>query len=233
MVDALQQRMERDARFASDVSHELRSPLTTLSASAEVLEARAADLPAQIREPLELLGSEVQRFERLVSELLELARAEAGVDGLELEPVNLGELVLHTVGLTDGGDFVVEIDPGLAAAPVLTDKRRVNRILANLVENARNHGCGVRSVSLARNGDYARLVVDDLGEGVGTAERDRIFERFFRGAAAGRRDASTGTGLGLALVAEHVRQLHGTVRVEEASPPPGARFVVEFPVEDA
>ena len=66
----------------------------------------------------------MQRFERLVSELLELARAEAGVDGLELEPVNLGELVLHTVGLTDGGDFVVEIDPGLAAAPVLTDKRQ-------------------------------------------------------------------------------------------------------------
>ncbi len=232
MVDALQQRMERDARFASDVSHELRSPLTTLSASAEVLESRAADLPRGIREPIELLGAEVQRFERLVSELLELARAEAGVDGLALEPVILGELVLHTVGLTDGGDFVVQIDPRLAAAPVLTDKRRVNRILTNLVENARSHGRGLRSVSLTRNGTSARITVEDLGDGVPAAERERIFERFFRGAAAGRREASTGTGLGLALVVEHVRLLGGAVRVEDVESPPGARFVVEFPVED-
>ncbi len=116
---------------------------------------------------------------------------------------------------------------------MLTDKRRVNRILTNLVENARNHGRGVRSVSLTRDGDCARIIVDDLGEGVPPAERERVFERFFRGAAAGRRDGNTGTGLGLALVAEHVRLLRGAVRVEEAVPPPGARFVVEFPVEDA
>ena len=232
MVDALQRRIDRDARFASDVSHELRSPLTTLRASAEVLDRRAADLPARVREPIELLGAEVNHFERLVSELLELARAEAGVDELELESVNLGELVLHTVGLSEGGDFVVEIDPGLAAAPVLTDKRRVSRILTNLVENAREHGRGVRRVSVTRFAAHARFVVEDLGEGVLPAERERIFERFFRGAAAGRRDGGTGTGLGLALVAEHVRLLRGRVWVEDATPSPGARFVVELPVED-
>ncbi len=232
MVDALQRRMERDARFASDVSHELRSPLTTLRASAEVLDARAADLPARVREPIELLGAEVQRFERLVSELLELARVEAGVDELEVGPVNLGELVLHTVGLCDGGDFVVEIEPGLAAAPVLTDKRRIGRILTNLVDNAREHGRGVRAVSVARYGERVRFAVEDLGDGVVPEERERIFERFFRGAAAGRRDGGTGTGLGLALVAEHVRLLRGTVWVEDAGQQPGARFVVELPVED-
>jgi two-component system, OmpR family, sensor histidine kinase MtrB len=229
MVDALQLRMERDARFASDVSHELRSPLTTLRASAEVLDARTADLPPRIREPVDLLGAEVRHFERLVSELLELARAEAGVDQLEFESVNLGELVLHAVGLADDGDFVVEIDPQLAAAPVLTDKRRVSRIVTNLVENACAHGRGLRKVSVARE-DGIRIVVEDRGDAVPPAERERIFERFFRGAAAGRRDGSPGTGLGLALVAEHVRVLRGRVWVEDASPGPGARFVVEFPV---
>jgi signal transduction histidine kinase len=231
MVDELQERMQRDARFASDVSHELRSPLTTLRASAEVLEQRAHGLPATIREPIELLGAEVQHFERLVSELLELARAEAGVDELDLEPVNLGELVLHTVGITEGGDFVLQIDPRLAAAPVLTDKRRVGRILTNLVENARCHGQGLRSISVACVADGARITVDDDGGGVPTSERERVFERFFRGAAAGRRDSGPGTGLGLALVAEHLRLLHGAAWVEDAPGGRGARFVVEIPVE--
>lgn len=233
MVDALQVRMERDARFASDVSHELRSPLTTLRASAEVLEDRARELPPRLREPVELLGDEVHRFERLVSELLELARTEAEVDALVLEPVNLGELVLHAVGLTRTGDFVVEIDPGLAATPVLTDKRRVSRIVTNLVENAEQHGQGVQAVTVTRRDAVARIVVDDGGNGVPPADRDQVFERFFRGAAAGRRDGGSGTGLGLALVAEHVRLLRGRVWVEDATPEPGARFVVELPVEDA
>jgi signal transduction histidine kinase len=233
MVEALQRRMERDARFASDVSHELRSPLTTLRASAEVLEQRADELPARVREPIALLGDEVQRFERLVSELLELARAEAEVDDVAVEPVNLGELVLHAVGLTHEGDFVVEIDPRLAATPVLTDKRRVSRIVTNLVENARHHGGGVRAVHVLRLDHVVRVVVDDAGPGVPLAEREQVFERFFRGAAAGRRDATSGTGLGLALVAEHVRLLRGRVWVEDVTPGPGARFVVELPLEDA
>jgi two-component system, OmpR family, sensor histidine kinase MtrB len=232
MVEALQRRMERDARFASDVSHELRSPLTTLRASAEVLEQRAGEMPPRVREPIALIGAEVERFERLVSELLELARTEAGVDGLELEPVNIGELVLHAVGLNQEGDFVVEIDPRLAAAPVLTDKRRVSRVLTNLVENAQQHGSGVHGVAVTRRLDVVRITVDDGGRGVPPTEREQVFERFFRGAAAGRRDGSSGTGLGLALVAEHVRLLHGRVWVEDATPGPGARFVVELPVED-
>jgi signal transduction histidine kinase len=233
MVDALQIRMERDRRFASDVSHELRSPLTTLRASAEVVHDRADELPDRIREPVELLNDEVHRFERLVSELLELARAEAGADVVDLEPVNLGELVLHAAGHARDGDFVVEIDPWLAAHPVLTDKRRVNRVLTNLLDNARQHGRGVRSVSVARVDGVARIAVDDFGDGVPEGERAQVFERFARGAAAGRREATSGTGLGLALVAEHVKVLRGRVWVTDAEPGPGARFVVELPVVDA
>ncbi len=228
MVNALQLRMERDARFASDVSHELRSPLTTMLASTDLLTARADELPPRLREPVGLLGEEVHRFERLVSELLELSRAEATVEAIVLEPVNLGELLLHSLALTDDHEFVVAIDPDVATTPVLTDKRRVNRILSNLLENARTHGRGIRAVSVSRADGCARIAVDDCGEGVPVEEREQIFERFFRGAAAGRRDAGSGTGLGLALVAEHARLLHGRVWVEDADGG-GARFVLELP----
>ncbi len=228
MVDALELRMRRDAQFASDVSHELRSPLTTLLGSTEILEARAAELPERVREPVELLGAEVRRFERLLSELLELARAEAAVDVLELEPVDLGQLVLHAAARNDDQQFVVAIDPAVEGAPLMTDKRRVNRILTNLIENARNHGGGIARIAVSRTDGRARIVVDDHGEGVPPEEREQIFERFFRGAVAGRRGAGEGTGLGLALVAEHTRVLRGRVWVEDADGA-GARFVVELP----
>jgi signal transduction histidine kinase len=228
MVNALQLRMERDAQFASDVSHELRSPLTTMLTSADLLSARAGELPPRLREPVALLGEEVHRFERLVSELLELSRAEATVEAIELEPVNLGELLLHSLALADDHEFVVAIDPDVATTPVLTDKRRVNRILSNLLENARSHGRGIRAVTVSRANGYARITVDDRGDGVPVEEREQIFERFFRGAAAGRRDAGSGTGLGLALVAEHARLLHGRVWVEDAEGG-GARFALELP----
>jgi len=227
MVGALQVRMERDAQFASDVSHELRSPLTTMLTSADLLTARADELPPRLREPVALLSEEVHRFERLVSELLELSRAEAAVEPIELEPVNLGELLLHSLTLTNDQEFVVEIDPDVATTPVLTDKRRVNRILSNLLENARSHGRGIRAVTVSRADGYARFTVEDCGDGVPVEERQQIFERFFRGAAAGRRDDGSGTGLGLALVAEHARLLHGRVWVEDADG--GARFVLELP----
>jgi signal transduction histidine kinase len=116
---------------------------------------------------------------------------------------------------------------------VLTDKRRVSRIVTNLVENAEQHGQGVQAVTVTRRDAVARIVVDDGGTGVPPTERDQVFDRFFRGAAAGRRGGGSGTGLGLALVAEHVRLLRGRVWVEDAIPEPGARFVVELPVEDA
>ncbi len=228
MVTALQARIERDARFASDVSHELRSPLTTLTAASDVLQARRDELPERVRQPLDLIVDEIQRFERLVSELLELARGDAAVEGIELEPVRLGELVLHAVATEQGPSFVVEIDPALAETPVLADKRRLDRILINLIENARTHGRGLRRIGLQQHDGLVRFEVDDRGRGIPEGERGRVFERFFRGAAAGQRGSADGTGLGLALVAEHVRVLGGAVWVEDEPEGGGARFVVEF-----
>ncbi|MGH9026937.1 MAG: ATP-binding protein [Acidimicrobiia bacterium] len=228
MVDALQERTRRDTRFVSDVSHELRSPLTTLATAASVLERRRDELPERARVSLDLLVAEIERFQRVVEELLELSRAEAGSDALDLQPVRLSDLVLHTVTRSDGAPPVIEIEPDVAATPLLTDKRRLERVLVNLLENARTHGGGATAVSVHRSDGQVQIAVDDDGPGVPAKERERVFERFFRGAASGRRGTTSGTGLGLALVAEHARAMHGRAWVED-TPGGGARFVLEVP----
>ena len=228
MADALQARIERDARFASDVSHELRSPLTTLAASLEVLEGRRDELPERSRRALDLLSADVKRFQRLVEDLLEISRYDAGAAGVELEEIRLGELVEHAVPGA-GLNGVLDIDGDARDAVIRADKRRLERVVTNLLTNAERYGGGAIRVGVRRHDEAVRLEVDDAGPGVPEAERERIFERFARGAAAaGRRTGSDGVGLGLSLVAEHVR-LHGGRVWAEERPGGGARFVVELP----
>lgn len=228
MVGALQERMARDARFASDVSHELRSPLTTLATALDVLEARRDELPERARAALDLLGAEVHRFEGLVQDLLEISRFDAGVAELALEDVRVGELVLHAMEQSPDPDVPVELEADVAELMVRVDKRRLERVLANLLENARLHAGGATRVSAERREGRVSLVVEDAGPGVPAGERERVFERFARSRAAGMRGRGEGTGLGLALVAEHVR-LHGGRAWVEDRPGGGSRFVVELP----
>jgi two-component system, OmpR family, sensor histidine kinase MtrB len=239
MADALEQRIERDARFASDVSHELRSPLTTLATAVELLHARRAELPGSAGEAVDLLRSELDRFQRMVLDLLEISRLDAGVAELALEEVRPAELVRQAVRVarpvedlaTSNGPLLeVAVADEVADVVVRADKRRLVRVVANLVENAESHGGGLAGVSLVQAGDHVRILVDDAGPGVPESYRTRIFERFSRGpTAAGVRRDGGGVGLGLALVVEHVRLHGGQVWVEER-PGGGARFVVELPV---
>jgi len=242
MVDQLQERIERDARFTSDVSHELRSPLTTLANTLNVLEAHSEELSPRARRALELLGADLRRFERMVSELLEISRSDTGSADMSLEYVDAGELVRQAVqaggrGLTRlGPPPTVWIDPLLDDVLLHVDKRRFERVMANLLENAAHYGGGATRVAAEPGADRAGkptvvVAVEDNGPGVPVEERQRIFERFYRGQAAGRRGVSTGTGLGLALVADHVRLLGGVVGIGEA-PGGGARFTVELPALD-
>jgi signal transduction histidine kinase len=143
--------------------------------------------------------------------------------------VYLGELALQVATRIGDSDFVVDLDRDLDAMPVLVDKRRVERILTNLIENAETHGQGIVALRVHRDGDIVRITVDDMGPGVAREDRERIFERFARGARSRHRGDESGTGLGLALVAEHVRIHHGTVAVEDVPGGTGARFVVELP----
>jgi two-component system, OmpR family, sensor histidine kinase MtrB len=245
MVDQLQERIEREARFNSDVSHELRSPLTTLSASLEVLEADLENLPPRAQRALQLLGADLRRFQRMVGDLLEMSRADAGSVDVFFEEVHVAELVRRAVeaGISSLGDGAVmptlTMATELQAVYVSVDKRRFERVMANLLENAAHYGGGATEISVrvllsgtslsAGPHNDVEIAVDDAGPGIDARERAKVFERFYRGSASGRRGTGTGTGLGLALVAEHVRLMHGRVWVE-SSPSGGARFVVALPV---
>jgi two-component system sensor histidine kinase MtrB len=231
MADALQGRIERDARFASDVSHELRSPLTTLATTVGVLASRRDELPERSRAALDLLSADVERFQRLVEDLLEISRYDAGVADLHLEDVRLTELVTRAVASVGGPP--VEFGPGAAndGLAIQADKRRMERVIANLVENAARYGGGATRVIVDAGHYVARVAVDDEGPGVVPEEREAIFERFFRGSAAGqRRGGGQGSGLGLSLVSEHVRLHGGRVWVEDNPAGTGARFIVEIPL---
>ncbi len=234
MAQALQDRIERDARFASDVSHELRSPLMTLAASVEVMDNQRDDLPERSQAALDLMVADIERFQQLVEDLLEISRFDAGVVRLEPEEVHLAELVMQAVSHSTDADVPVELDAELAGIVVQADKRRIVRVIANLIDNAAKYGGGATSVSLRQVDDGVQIAVEDRGAGVPKEDRALIFDRFTRGSAAGRRGSSSeGVGLGLALVREHVNLHGGTVWVEDRRDgEPGARFVVQLPVAE-
>jgi signal transduction histidine kinase len=238
MVDQLQVRIEREAQFNSDVSHELRSPLTTLSNSLEVLESDRHSLTPRGQRALQLLSDDLRRFQRMVGDLLEMSRADAGGGDLFIEEVTVTELVQRSVeaGLrtlsTNGANPPVVVAPEVRTIHVGVDKRRFERIMANLLENATNYGGGATRVTIDLDPEQPTKVligVEDNGPGINPGERERVFERFYRGSAAGRRGTGTGSGLGLALVAEHARLMDGSAWAE-SSESGGARFVVSLPV---
>ncbi|HYH30441.1 MAG TPA: HAMP domain-containing sensor histidine kinase [Pseudonocardia sp.] len=223
---ALEARVRRDARFASDVSHELRSPLTTMANAAAVLRHRQGELRGTAGRALELLLSEVDRFQATVVDLLEISRDDQQPGDDEGEAVDLGELVRNVVEPRPGAHPELEL---VAPAPVVQgDRRRLDRAVANLLENADKYGGGAVRVAVLRRGAHARIEVDDAGPGVPEELREQVFERFTRGALAGSRGGGAGSGLGLALVAQHVHRHGGTVRVEDR-PGGGAWFVIELP----
>ncbi|MCU1501163.1 MAG: mtrB [Ilumatobacteraceae bacterium] len=224
MADAVQTRIEREVRFASDVSHELRSPITALAAAVEVLDARRADLPDRSQQALDVVVGQVRRFDQMVMDLLELSRIDAGSTELHREPVDLTELISRITHRYGFGDTPIDVDTRLPST-ARVDKLRFERILANLLENAQEHGGGPTRISAAPYGRHGMvLAVSDTGPGVARSERVRIFERFARGSAARHR---IGTGLGLALVAEHAQAHGGEAWVEDRAGG-GAQFKVTF-----
>lgn len=237
MVSALSERIDRDARFASDVSHELRSPLTTLNASIEVLLNNRDALPDRAQQALDLLSLDMRRFTQLVEDLLEISRFDAGAVRLELDTVTLVPVVRAAVATASEGTVPVEAEPGIEDLVVACDKRRLMRILANFIDNAGKYADGATGVFVEQHDDGSsdgptvRISVEDRGPGVPVAERARIFDRFNRGDQGGSRGTDLGVGLGLALAAEHARIQGGRVWVEDRHDGgQGARFVLELPL---
>ncbi len=232
MVSQLVQRLERDARFASDVSHELRSPLTTLATTASVLQQHRDDLTPAGRESLDLLLADLSIFQSLVEDLLEMARSDGGVP-LVMETVPVIELVQQSVrsasrrhGLDEPP---VEVANELGDPLVRVDRRRFERVITNLIDNAHRYADGAVALRIDVAGNRVEVNVDDAGPGVPAEETEQVFERFFRGLAAHDRGIARGTGLGLALVRDHVRAFGGTISVSR-SPEGGARFQIRLPL---
>ncbi|MGH9095665.1 MAG: sensor histidine kinase [Acidimicrobiales bacterium] len=228
MVASLAARIERDARFASDVGHELRSPLTTLATSAEVLGRHRRDLHERGRQALDLLTGDLDRFRQLVEDLLEISRSDAGALDDSTEPVAIAELVLHAMEANGAAHVPFHLDGGATTAVVHADKRRIERSVANLLDNAHDHGGGATAIGVTSGDGRVQIVVDDAGPGVPATDRSHIFERFARGAASSHRTPGSGVGLGLAIVSEHTKHYGGRTWVEDA-PAGGARFVIELP----
>lgn len=229
MADILAVRIDREARFASDVAHELRTPLTTLLTSLAVLEGRDHELSGESREALRLLARDVKRLGQTTEDLIEIAKLDAGADAADLELVPMALLIPSILNRLRRPDISVNVDRASSETLVSVDVRRMERILANLISNAEIHAGGVLGIFVESHEGSARLIVEDEGPGIPAAEHDRIFERFARGTRY-RAGGIAGSGLGLSLAAEHTRLQGGDIWVENRAEG-GTRFIVQLKTE--
>jgi signal transduction histidine kinase len=226
MVDALAARIDRDARFVGDVSHELRSPLTGVVTSVEVLAARRSELSPRADQALALVERELDRFRRMLDDLLELARLDGAPPSDRAAPVSMTALAREV--LAAGGRDPALLHGDRDEETVVTgDKTGLERAVRNLVDNADRHAGGPCAVYVQRRDGAVLVCVDDEGPGVPVQDRERVFERFARGPRAARRSLP-GAGLGLAIVAETAARHGGAAWCAEA-PGGGARFVLSVP----
>ncbi|MBC6460668.1 sensor histidine kinase [Actinomadura sp. HBU206391] len=224
-VRELERELQQKRQFASDASHELRTPLTGLRTELE--EARLhpglTDLDELVRRAL----GNVDRMEAIITDLLFLARLEAGPPD-QLQRVDLAALVRDEVARrTDRIAVRLRLEPGVTINAVAA---QISRVLTNLLNNAQRHADRTVQIQVSRDGDCAQLAVVDDGDGVAEADRERIFQRFTRLEAARSRDHQ-GTGLGLAIAYDIVRAHFGTLRVGESAHG-GARFVLRLPLAE-
>ncbi|QGV80320.1 MtrAB system histidine kinase MtrB [Streptomyces ficellus] len=223
-------RMQR--RFVSDVSHELRTPLTTVRMAADVIHEAREDFDPVTARSAELLGDQLDRFESLLADLLEISRFDAGAAALEAEPIDLREVVRRVIGGAEplaerkGGRIVVMGDEQPVVAEA--DARRVERVLRNLVVNAVEHGEGRDVVvRMAAAGGAVAVAVRDYGVGLKPGEATRVFNRFWRADPA-RARTTGGTGLGLSIAVEDAR-LHGGWLQAWGEPGGGSQFRLTLP----
>lgn len=222
-------------RFVSDVSHELRTPLTTIRMAGEVLHSSREDFSAPVARSAELLQEELDRFEELLTDLLEISRYDSGAVVLEREPTEMVALVRHVIAglrplvLHSGSEVRVHTLTGPVHAEI--DSRRVERILRNLIDNALEHGEGQPievSVDMGAEGQTVIVDVRDHGIGFSAAQAEQVFERFWRADAA-RNRTTGGTGLGLAISSEDAR-LHGGWLQAAGVAGAGALFRLTLPI---
>jgi two-component system OmpR family sensor kinase/two-component system sensor histidine kinase QseC len=226
LLQRLQSSLDTQRAFVADAAHELRSPLTALKLQLQLL--KRADSEAGRAEAAEALAAGIDRAARLVEQLLTLARSEPGSDPAPLQPVDLSELVRSAVAdtvplaLSRGTQFELIAD---GAVVIDGDRAALGALVRNLADNAvRYSPPGARvELRLSRSAGTATLQVDDSGPGIPPAERERVFDRFYRRGVADE----PGTGLGLAIV-RGVARRHGATVALEDSPLGGLRVTLRF-----
>jgi two-component system sensor histidine kinase MtrB len=219
-------------RFVSDVSHELRTPLTTIRLAADMLNDQRADFDPTTARTAELLYTQVQRFDVLLSDLLEISRYDAGSVQLELEETSLAHVAedvieqMRPLALSHGTELRL-VAPG-GYSPVEMDPRRVRRVLRNLIGNAIEHGEGRPIVVTVDSNQHAVAAgVRDFGLGMSPADAERVFDRFWR-ADPSRQRTIGGTGLGLSIALGDATIHGGTLAVWSALGE-GTNFVLTLP----
>lgn len=241
MADSLQRQITQLAalsrvqqRFVSDVSHELRTPLTTIRLAGDVLYEQRDQFSPTTARTAELLHAQVDRFESMLADLLEMSRYDAGAVDIDAEPTNLVRLVEESLAgirpLADekGSELRLVAPGGYFEAEV--DARRIRRILQNLLGNAVDHGEG-RPIVVHVDSDATAvaIAVRDYGVGMDAAQLERVFDRFWR-ADPSRQRTTGGTGLGLAIATEDAQLHNGTLDVW-SQPGEGSCFRLTLPRE--
>jgi signal transduction histidine kinase len=227
MLARLESSSRRQQQFVADASHELRTPLTRMRTELEVDERdpQHADPSATRRSQLD----EIAGLQQMIDDLLLLARSDAGTPSTESETVDLDDIVLDEVRAV--GPSVVTIDTThVSGAQVVGSRRELQRVVRNLLDNARRHARDSVVVSLDERDGSARLVVSDDGPGIAPEDRQKALERFTRLDAS--RSGAGRSGLGLAIVDDIVRRHGGGTAIDEA-PGGGARVTVTLPIDRA
>jgi two-component system sensor histidine kinase MtrB len=231
-IGQLEELSKVQRQFVSDVSHELRTPLTTIRIAADLLYEYRAQFEPAVGRSAELLQNQLERFESLLVDLLEISRYDAGAATLDAESVDLRDLVLRAVGDTErlaerkGSKLILQLPGEPCMAEV--DWRRVERILRNLLVNAIEHGDGKDIVVIvAADRDAVAVGVRDHGVGLRPGEAQMVFDRFWRADPA-RARTTGGTGLGLSISQEDAR-LHGGWLQAWGEPGAGSHFRLSLP----
>lgn len=228
-IDELDRLSEMQQRFVSDVSHELRTPLTTVRLASEVLKSQTQDPESPQARAIEVLGDQVDRFESLLTDLLEISRYDAGRVVIETEPTNLVALTNEVVeGLRPLSESPIEVRTEGGFTMVDVDARRIRRIISNLVGNAIEHGEGRPIlVSIDSNTGAVAIGVRDWGVGLSGEHVAHVFDRFWR-ADPSRKRTLGGTGLGLAIAQEDAA-VHGGVLEAWSRLGEGSHFLLTVP----
>lgn len=225
-IAALRAALAHERRFTADVAHELQTPLTALVAATALMDERLDELSTDLRRPAEIVVADVGRMQRLVEDLLELAGFDAGQQTVQIESVDLAIAVADLLR-SHGWDDVVEFQADQVTVPA--DRRRLDRIVVNLVANALTHGGAGVSVQVRAAAPNASVVVSDRGPGIAPQHLPHLFDRFYKADAA---RTMTGSGLGLAVAQQHARLMGGMIEASSVLGV-GTQFTVRLPLNGA